>query len=130
MGFYCAAMRLLFRLVLLAALMAAGCARKRARSQDGSFTSVPANPSKEQQNLIVTPGDSLVGKVALVNQNGRFVVLNFPLGHLPATEQRLSLYRRGIKVGEVKVSGQPLDDNVVADLIAGDSEVGDEARKD
>jgi hypothetical protein len=78
--------------------------------------------------LIVTPENALAGKVALVNTVGRFVVLNFPLGKMAAAEQRMNLYRRGLKVGEVKVTGPAREDNIVADLVAGEAEVGDEAR--
>src|SRR5436190_4147529 len=79
--------------------------------------------------VVITPDDSLVGKVAMVNQGFRFVVLNFPIGHLPGPDQYLNLYRAGVKVGEVKVTNQQYDDNVVADLLTGDAEVGDSARK-
>ena len=70
----------------------------------------------------------MVGKVEMVNQNARYVVLSFPIGHLPAMEQRLSVYRSGLKVGEVKVSGPQVEDNVVADIVEGDSGPGDEVR--
>ena len=86
------------------------------------------NAGAWSRKLIVTPDKTLVGKVAWVNNGGRFVVLNFPLGQLPAPEQRLSLYRGGLKVGEVKVTGLQNDDNFVADILTGDSQVGDEAR--
>jgi hypothetical protein len=33
-----------------------------------------------------------------------------------------------LKVGEVKVTGPQREDNIVADLAAGEAEVGDEAR--
>ena len=69
-----------------------------------------------------------MGKVAVVNTPARFVVLNFPLGKMAAVDQRLNLYRRGLKVGEVKVTGPQREDNIVADLVAGEAEVGDEAR--
>ncbi len=105
-------------------LVVSGCAGKKSPARGGFATGLPTN-----QKVIVTPDDSLVGKVAMVNQGFRFVVLNFPVGHLPAPEQHLNLYRRGIKVGEVKVTHQQYDDNVVADLSTGDAEVGDEARK-
>jgi hypothetical protein len=107
---------LLLILFLMLAWISAGCFR----------TKPPSNSGK----LIVTPDDSLVGKVAKVNLAGRFVVLNFPLGRMPAADQRFNLYRRGVKVGEVKVTGPQHDDNIVADLVAGDSEIGDEARKE
>ena len=69
-----------------------------------------------------------MGKVALVNPTARFVVLNFPFGTMATAEQRLSLYRRGLKVGEVKVTGPVRENNIVADLVAGEAEVGDEVR--
>ena len=78
--------------------------------------------------MIVTPESALVGKVATVNQPGKFVVLNFPIGHLPVVQQHLNVYRQGLKVGELKVTGPQLDDNIVADLVAGESEPGDEVR--
>jgi hypothetical protein len=78
--------------------------------------------------MIITSQDVLIGKVARVNPALRFVVINFPIGHLPATDQHLNLFRQGLKVGEVKVTTLQYEDNVVADLIAGESELGDEAR--
>jgi hypothetical protein len=109
-----------------------GCAKDKPKDSPAPsrFGQVPpASPGSSQPpKLIVTPDDSLVGKVAMVNQSQRFVILNFPLGRLPLKEQHMNLYRRGLKVGEVKVTAMRHDDNVVADLIAGDSAVGDEAR--
>ena len=121
-------------LVLCAAIVLSGCFGKRtagARDSgnaggDGAFASAGTNSSN--QKLIVTPGSSLVGKVAFVNMNARFVVLNFPIGRLPAIEQHLNVYRSDLKVGEVKVTGPQYDDNVVADLLAGDSAIGDQVR--
>jgi hypothetical protein len=90
--------------------------------------SVPAEPKPTSQKLIVTPETGLVGKVETVNQNLHYVVLSFPIGHLPALEQRMSVYRHGLKVGEVKVTGPQIEDNVVADIVEGDSGPGDEVR--
>jgi hypothetical protein len=47
---------------------------------------------------------------------------------MAAVGQSLNLYRRGLKVGEVKVTGPQREDNIVADLVAGEAGVGDEAR--
>jgi hypothetical protein len=91
-------------------------------------TPAPVEPKPASQKLIVTPENGLVGKVEMVNQNARYVVLSFPIGHLPAMEQRLNVYRSGLKVGEVKVSGPQIEDNVVADIVEGDSVPGDEVR--
>ena len=76
----------------------------------------------------MTPDTVLVGKVVKVNVEGRFVVLSFPIGHLPVMEQRLTVYRGGLKVGEVRVTGPQLDDNVVGDIAAGEAQVGDQVR--
>ena len=84
-------------------------------------------PASEPK-LIVTPENALVGKVATVNSAARFVVLSFPVGRLPAIEQRLNVSRRGLKVGEVKITGPQQDENIVADIVAGDAETGDEVR--
>ena len=69
-----------------------------------------------------------MGKVTKVNLEGHFVVLTFPIGHLPALEQHLNLYRHGLKTGEVRVSGPQLDDNIVGDIIAGEAQPGDDVR--
>ena len=90
--------------------------------------SATAAPKTSSQKLIVTPETGLVGKVETVNPNLRYVVLSFPIGHLPALEQRLNVYRHGLKVGEVKVTGPQIEDNVVADIVEGDSGPGDEVR--
>jgi hypothetical protein len=79
--------------------------------------------------LIITSQPVLTGRVASFNPSGRFVVLNFPVGHLPALEQQLNLYRQGVKVGEVKVTGPQRDDHIVADVISGEAQPGDEARE-
>jgi len=72
----------------------------------------------------------MTGRVASVNAPGRFVVLTFPLGSMPALEKRLNVYRRGLKVGELKVSGPQLDVNIDADIIAGECQPGDEVREE
>lgn len=109
----------------LSALMMLGCAgTKPAAPPTAEFSDSTSSNGK----AIVTPAKMLAGKVEKVNLDNRFVVLSFPVGQAPASEQRLSLYHRGLKVGEVKISGWRLDDDVVADVLSGDAEVGDEVR--
>jgi hypothetical protein len=120
---------LFYPVALLGWLVLSGCASERAKAPppsavSGRTTAADATAPK----LIVTPESGLNGKVALVNLSLRFVVLNFPVGQMPAADQRLNLYRRGLKVGEVKVNGGGLEDNVVADIVAGEADVGDTAR--
>ena len=127
-------MRTLLSAILLGALALSGCVRQkvadagsRPQPQAGAHT-VPTGASVNHQPLTVTPENILVGKVVGVNAPLRFVVLNFPLGRMPSPERRLDIFRRGLKVGEVKVTGPQQQDNTVADLVAGEAEVGDDAR--
>lgn len=87
-----------------------------------------AASAPESPGLIVTPENALTGKVVVYNDAGRFVVLDFPIGHMPAVDQRMFIYRRGLKVGEVKITGPQRDHNIVADLAQGEAQAGDEAR--
>jgi hypothetical protein len=120
-------MRTWVSVILLGALALSGCVRKKV-VDSGTQPQPRAGARSGASPLTVTPEDVLVGKVVGFNAPGRFVVLNFPLGKMPAPERRLNLYRRGLKVGEVKVTGPQQQDNTVADLVAGEAEVGDDAR--
>ena len=120
-------MRILFSVMLLCALALSGCVWRKGSARAPSPAPRAGAPAANEP-LIVTPENGVVGKVALVNTTARFVVLNFPLKKMAAVEQRLNIYRRGLKVGEVKVTGPRREDNIVADLVAGKAEVGDEAR--
>ena len=68
------------------------------------------------------------GKVAAVDARRGFVVLNFPLGQMPPVNSTLNVYRHGVKVGELSVTGPQRDDNTVADIVSGELRVGDAAR--
>lgn len=127
-------MRALLLVTLSGVLATAGCAERADKAPPtgeaprAGTAHPPAGAATTNSTLIVTPDDTLAGKVALVNATARYVVLSFPLGRMAVPDQRLSLYRRGLKVGEVRVTGWQREDNVVADLIAGEAEVGDKAR--
>ena len=84
----------------------------------------PAAPSKRT----VTPDAAFAGKIVTYNDAGRFVVMSFPLGHLPKNDRPMFVYREGLKVGELKVTGPQLEENIVADLVAGEARPGDEVR--
>jgi len=133
-GHFISPMRVLLSTILPCLLAFFGCAHQQPEAPYQGFGPLPPNslarstPSRTAQNLIVTPDTGLSGKVVKVNTGGRFVVLNFPLGRLPVTDQRLNVYHLGLKIGEVKVSGPQLEDNVVGDLMSGTAQVGDEVR--
>ena len=84
--------------------------------------------TSDQPKVTLTPDNGLVGKVASVNASLHFVVLNFPVGRMAAVDQQLALYRQGQKIGEVKVTGPQQDDNIIADVISGEAQAGDEVR--
>ncbi len=92
------------------------------------FKSKPAAPVAAPTTTVVIPDNSLAGKVVSYNSVGRFVVLNFPSRRMPNTDQRLFLYRSGLRIAEVKVTGPQDDDNIVADLVSGDAQPGYEVR--
>jgi hypothetical protein len=105
--------------------------KSKSKSQAGSA----ARPAVSGQSLsvtnqgtVLTLSSTLTGKVAKVNVPLRFVVLDFGLDRLPALDQRLSVYRQGLKVGELKVTGPVMLNNIVADVVAGEANEGDEVR--
>ncbi len=69
------------------------------------------------------------GRIVSVNPALRFVVMDFPVWHLPVLEQRLQVYRGEQRIGVVKVTGPTVDTTVAGDLIAGEARVGDEVRE-
>ena len=77
---------------------------------------------------IVTPSKVVVGKIQTVNAAGRFAVVTFPIGLMPAAETHLNAYRAGLKVGELKFTAMRLDLNAVADIVAGECQPGDEVK--
>jgi hypothetical protein len=89
-----------------------------------------ASPAKPQPapEPIVTPDATLSGKVVSVNEAGRFVVLRFPLGRMPDTGATLFVYRQGLRVAELRVSGPQKDDHTVADIVTGECRNADDVR--
>ena len=104
---------------VFAGMLLAGCAHHR---------SAPATVPAGSTSTIVTPNDSPGGKVVASNAAGRFVVLSFPTAQMPKVDQSLFLYRAGLKVAEIRITGPQSDDNTVADIVTGEAQVGDEVR--
>jgi hypothetical protein len=71
-----------------------------------------------------------VGVILSVSDSLHFVVIDFSAGQIPPLDTRLSVYRGGQKVAELKVSGPVRNSNVVADIRAGEVKAGDEVRVD
>src|SRR5262249_15853606 len=104
-------------------LVLAGCASPSKHDLPPAETGAASTPP-----VIVTPAQGMSGRVALANMQARYVVLTFPLGAMPQADQKLNLYRDGLKVGEIRVTGMQRDNNTIADIVAGDARVGDEVR--
>ena len=121
------------RLILAATLCLAtllGCASRQPGTKDAprggaSSQARTASPPKP----VLVPINPLAGKVVLVNEPLRYVVLDFALGRPPVANQRLNVYRKGQKVGEVRISSQSRNNNFAADIMSGEARVGDEARE-
>jgi hypothetical protein len=105
--------------LLAAGILVSGCVFYRQKT---------SAPTPKTPAMIVTPDASLAGKVVSFNAAGRFVVLSFPVGRMPAMGESLFLYRGGLKTGEIKISGPQRESNIVADLVTGDAQAGDEVR--
>ena len=122
--------------MLSAVMLLNGCVlfhhRPKAPAQPASSSSgslFQSAPAASTINPIITPDNSLNAKVAAYNATGRFVVLTFPVGPMPGMGQTFFLYRNGLKVAEIKITGPQNDNNVVADLLSGTAQVGDEVRE-
>ena len=106
--------------VLLLMLATSGCFWRHHRAV--------AQTRPASTGPIVTPDASLSARVISANTVGQFVVLNFPSGELPKTEQKLFLYRAGLKTAELRVTGPQSENNTVADIVSGEAQVGDAVR--
>ena len=116
----------LFSGIFLAGFMACGCAHHHAAAPEPTPAPTPVTSAPQP---IVTPDNSLTAKVVRYNTVGRFVVLSFPVGQMPQTGQTFFLYRAGMKIGQVKITGPQRDNDTVADLVEGDAQQGDDVRE-
>jgi hypothetical protein len=104
---------------LMVGLLISGCASPKPTGS----ASAPRAPK-----MIVTPDNSLAARVVSYNEAGRFVVLSFPVGQMPKPGQGFFLYRRGLKTGEIKIDTWQRESFIVADIVTGDAQAGDEVR--
>ena len=109
---------------LLALLLMTGCFSRREKAPPAFI----ARPAGGQTNLVIAPARSAVGHVASVNDQAKIVVVDFPIGQVPPDGTRLSVFRAGQKVGEVKMSEWTADNLRVGDILAGAVQKDDEVR--
>ena len=127
--------------MLLLTIGFCGCgspAKPPIDAQPGRTPATATRPDKRKTQArrsqaaqpIVTAVNAPLGRVVSVNVNLRFVVIDFGLGRMPANDDRLSVFRKGLKVGEVKISGPQQDNNTIGDITNGEARPGDEVRAD
>jgi hypothetical protein len=105
-----------------ASLLLAGCANPKAPAK-----SPPLTDKTKTQQTYITPDFRTIGRVELVNAQGRFVVLSFPPGRVPPPGQHWRIIHLGLKIGEVTISGPQREIDTVADIVEGTANIGDEA---
>jgi hypothetical protein len=70
------------------------------------------------------------GRIVSRNDPVRFVVVELIFSPVPEVGRRLDVYRGGTKVGELRASRWNRGALVVADIIHGDAQPGDDVRAD
>jgi len=106
-------------------VMVSGCFWQKKTKSSPAFA---VQSSGSQTNVVMTPARSATGRISSVNQPGKFAVVNFPVGQVPPNDTRLSIFRAGTKVGEMRVSGPAADTFTVGDITSGEAAEGDEVR--
>lgn len=103
-------------MLALLLLLEIGCAGT------GKVRDTPSHPTVRW-----TPDTRLHGRVASLNQQGQFVVVDFNVGRIPPLNTQMNVYRKNQIVGVINLSG-PVNDNLVAgDIVNGSPAVGDVA---
>ncbi len=129
--------------VLLTVVLSFGCASKPVPEESPfvdktSEIKAPAPPKEKNVRKIsdkdadkpaVVPANELTGKIVMVNDTLRYVVVDFGFGRLPQPEQRLGVYRGGNKIAEIKISTHSRNSNFAADIITGTVQTGDEVKQ-
>ncbi|HEY0456297.1 MAG TPA: hypothetical protein VGE41_07960 [Verrucomicrobiae bacterium] len=135
---FCALLEQMWRVLFLSFILATGCSHTQPAAVPPSRSPSPSALSFQSTNQlpdkslkpIVTPSRAISGRVVTVNANARYVVLSYPIGGVPPLDSRLSVYREGLKVGELKVTGPQRDNNTVADITAGECLPGDQVKRE
>lgn len=110
------------RAVLLAALAALLAACSSAPSRD-------AGGGAETNAVRTVPGlPPVPGRVHSVNTGLKFAVIDYSLGGAPEEGARVTAWRGGQKVAELRISGQGRGGYLAADILSGAVEPGDEVR--
>lgn len=97
---------------------------------DTAVDPVDNQPLFEQNELVATNApmrltSAYETKIRLVNNDLQFVVLDYTFAPVPPVETRLAVFRKGVQVGTVKVTGPTINSTTVAIIIDGAPALGD-----
>ena len=108
--------------------MALGCKGTKTSSPDdlGSVTDSVRRASLNPG--AVTAAAQAIGKIAIVNAQLRYVIIDCGAARLPGSGTRFAVYRATEKVGQIRTSNEASGTNIAADIIMGNLQVGDEVR--
>jgi hypothetical protein len=121
----------LIRLMMLSLLFWTGCQHSSSTTDAARLEGKTPGMGREAPvNPTITAITPVSGNVVYVNPISRYIVLDFYSSVLPQTDQRFNVYRRDLKVGEIKISRESRNHLIAADIMAGEVEVGDVARPD
>lgn len=113
-------LRLRLGIPACALALIAGCAATRP-APAGAQGDTNAPPA-------IRPLDGSVGRVSRVHAVLQFVVVDYRLNTPPRPEQRLAVYRDGVRVGELKAGYFQRETTIAADIVSGEPREGDEVR--
>jgi hypothetical protein len=121
--------------ILGTSLLLVGCARSKEKFPKDQIKPAPTK-SKQTNSLpeqisgaVISPDETAFGKILFVNSKVRFVVIGFSSDNLPQTGRRLNVYRNGLKIGEIKVTGPQQGNNIIGDILVGEARENDEVRE-
>ncbi len=116
-------------LVLLSSL-AGGCLWRENEYEPSPVAHAAVSPvpaTSPATNLVAAAAPA--GRVVAINAQARYAVLSFPVGQVPTNDTRVTVFRAGARVGELRISGPPPKDTfTVGDIISGTAQEGDEVR--
>jgi hypothetical protein len=110
--------------IVIACAATSGCFWRKQERVSAFTVRTPS----AQTNLVLTPLNASVGRVASVNDQARIAVATFPIGQVPPAGARFAVIQSGRKVGELKMSQETADTLRVGDIVDGTAQPGDELR--
>lgn len=112
---------------LLSIALACGCSTRLGTLAPTMHygESRPSTVTTTSTNL-VDSAILFVGRIVKVNNTAGFALISFPIGCLPQPGQLLYVFRNGQRIGELKTTQYMLDELVVADIVCGSCQPGDE----